>query len=97
MAQSTEVEGEHVGAKFEFDERALNRLVESKLKEMSREFERLVERLTRQLRGRPVDEIKPVLKREWKRIADGDLKDPQLTTIATAISEGTKVDFNVKM
>lgn len=86
-----------MGARFEFDERALNRVVESALTDMSSEFEMLVGRLTRQLQGRPVDEIKPVLKLQWKQVADGDLEDPLLTTIATAISEGTKVDFNVEM
>ncbi|MFC5184173.1 hypothetical protein [Actinomadura harenae] len=68
--------------KFEFTEDALKRLAEAKVREVSRDFDKLVEQLTSQMRGRPVDEIKLVLQRKWKRVADGDLRDPLLTKIA---------------
>jgi hypothetical protein len=42
--------------------------------------------------GRPVDEVKPVLQREWTaNTGGGTLSDPDLTKYASLISDGDRV------
>ncbi|WP_206662250.1 hypothetical protein [Propioniciclava sinopodophylli] len=51
--------------------------------------------LPRRYTGRPVSEIKPVLRREWSRVC-GSISDPELTEYANRISEGIRIQMRVK-
>lgn len=48
--------------------------------------------LAEHYRGRPVDTVRPVLARTWRREFGAPLGEPGLSDAATAISEGTPWD-----
>lgn len=50
--------------------------------------------LLRRHKGKPVDEVKPIVRREMSRW-EGDVPDAELTRIATAISQGERVVLRV--
>lgn len=82
--------------KFEFDKKAFERAiksdVEAHVQDLSREMTRDFDQLHAEYAGRPVDEIKPALKRVWEKEGDS-ISDPELTEYATMISEGAKIVF----
>lgn len=82
--------------KFEFDEKAFKRAVgqqiEDHVKDVSRDMTRDFDRLHAEFSGRPVDEIKPALKKVWERDG-GSISDPELTEYAQLISDGTRIAF----
>jgi hypothetical protein len=52
----------------------------------------VLDRVHEQYAGRPVNEIKPVLAREWAANTEGgSIADPELTQYATVISEGHRI------
>lgn len=88
-----------VGVRFTMDpnlEQELAKAVQPALKEMAREYERMFDSLVRRYKGRPVSQIKPVLRREWRKIAGGDITNPELTEYAERVRAGTKVEFRTK-
>ncbi len=80
---------------FEFNERAIKKAVHDGVAGMAKEYERMFERLSRQHKGKPDSLIKPVLRLEWRKIAGGDITDPELSQYAEAISNGTRIKFTV--
>ena len=42
-------------------------------------------------KGKPVEEIKPVVRSTWHNIADGDLDDERVDAFAEAVSVGTPI------
>lgn len=78
-------------------ERDLMKAAESGVKDLAKQYERLFASLGRRYTGKPVSTIKPVLKREWARINGGSISDPELTEYATLISQGTKIQMQVKV
>jgi len=90
------IRGEAMSFKFDFDpkafERAICKDVEAYVQGLSREMTRDFDRLHARYAGRPVDEIKPALKRVWEK-GGGTISEPELTGYAQMISEGTKIEF----
>jgi len=88
------------GAEFEFDAKRLERKLKiaarNDVMDASQKYQKLFDSLIRRYKGQPVEEIKPVLRREWKRIG-GSISDPELTEYAQHISDGTRIRMNVKM
>lgn len=76
-------------------ERDLNRAVQAGLKEMTRDLQRVVDRVHRQYAGKPVATVKPALKRALAS-AKVTLSDKELTGYAQAISDGTRIRFTTK-
>lgn len=76
-------------------EKALEKATRSAVQETARDYQKLFDSLLRQYKGRPVSQIKPVLKREWARLG-GSLSNAELTEYATYISEGTSIQMRVK-
>lgn len=72
----------------------LNKAVRGAMDDAASDYEKMLDRLRRQYQGRPVDHIKPALTREWKRLG-GSISDPELTTYAQHISDGTRVKVKV--
>lgn len=86
------------GSKFEMSrdfERDLNKMLQGTMKDIASEYQKMFDSLLRRYKGRPVAEIKPVLRREWRRIG-GSISDPELTDYATLISEGTRIKMKAK-
>lgn len=62
------------------------------IKAMSERFQPILDGLHNECAGRPVDEIKPVLARRWAEGNGGaSITDPELTSVAQAISDGKRV------
>ena len=76
-------------------EKELERAVRPALKDIASDYQKMFDSLLRRYKGRPVSEIKPVLRREWARVG-GSISDPELTEYATHISEGTRIQMRVK-
>lgn len=81
---------------FKFDlklnERELKKMIQGAVQDVAAEYQQMLDSLLRRYEGSPVAEIKPVLRREWRRIG-GDISDPELTEYATFISEGTRIQM----
>lgn len=76
-------------------EKELEKAVRPALKGIASDYQKMFDSLLRRYKGRPVSEIKPVLRREWSRVG-GSISDPKLTEYATHISEGTRIQMRVK-
>ena len=76
-------------------EKELEKAVRPALKDIASDYQKMFDSLLRRHKGRPVSEIKPVLRREWSRVG-GSISDPELTEYATHISEGTHIQMRVK-
>jgi hypothetical protein len=86
------------GFKFEMSrdfERDLKKMVQGTVKDIASDYQKMFDSLLRRYKGRPVSQIKPVLRREWARVG-GSISDPELTEYATHISEGTRIQMRVK-
>ena len=67
---------------------------QSGLREIADDYQKMFDSLGRHYSGRPVEAIKPALRREWSKIG-GSISDPELTDYATLISEGTHIEMKV--
>lgn len=75
-------------------EREINRAVQGQVKDVTAEYQRMFDRMVRTYAGHPTAAIKPVLRRNWQTIG-GDITDPELTTYAQHISDGTKIQVKL--
>ena len=75
-------------------EREIMKAAQSGLREVANDYQKMFDSLGRQYSGRPVEAIKPALRREWSKIG-GSISDPELTDYATLISEGTHIEMKV--
>jgi hypothetical protein len=76
-------------------EKQLRGAVQSGLEEVARDMTQELDGLRRRYEGRPVDEIKPAVARFF-RDNGGSVTDPELTEYAQAISDGTRIEFNIR-
>jgi hypothetical protein len=85
-----------INIKFEFDERKFRREVEKAaqegVNEVARDLTLDIDRLRLQYQGRPVDTIKPALKRLFER-RGGKITEPELTQYAEMVRDGTRIEF----
>lgn len=84
-----------MGSGFKFDERELLKAIEPELKKVVKQLQKAIDALGVQYKGRPVDEIKPVLKREFARFDMSVDSDAELTEYAQAISDGEAVKVRI--
>jgi hypothetical protein len=75
-------------------EREINRAVQGQVKNIASEYQRMFDQMVRTYAGQPTATIKPVLRRNWQKIG-GDITDPELTTYAQHISDGTKIQVKL--
>ena len=54
----------------------------------------VLDRLTRECTGQPLDEVKAKVAREWAQAAGGTITEPDLTAYAKAFSQGQRVVLN---
>jgi len=76
-------------------ERQLRKAVQDGLRDVAKDYQKMLDSLGRRYRGQSLSTIKPALQREWKRVGGGRLTEPDLTEYATAISEGTPIKMRV--
>ncbi|WP_053383039.1 hypothetical protein [Leucobacter celer] len=82
--------------KIQWNEREFKRLMEDEVQstvdDMAAEYTRDLKALTTRYTGRPVEEIKPALRRIFQQ-HDGDLTDPELSEYAAQIHAGGEIVF----
>ena len=76
-------------------EKELEKAIRPAMRDIASDYQRMFDSLTRRYKGRPVSEIKPLLKHEWSQLG-GSISDPELTDYATHISEGTRIHMRVE-
>jgi hypothetical protein len=77
-------------ADFKFDQRALDKLAKQAVEAKAKEIQAMLDRLSRSCQGKPVDEVKRTLKREWERDG-GKITDPELSQYAEVLATGGRV------
>jgi hypothetical protein len=78
--------------RIKFDDRALKKEVQKGVQKMADDLTRALNGLTSRYQGKPVEEIKPEIQREWsKHTGGGSITDPELTQFAEQISAGGRV------
>jgi len=82
-----------VSSDFTFDKRGMEKLAKEAVRDVAKEAQRVFDRLGSSYEGKPIAEIKPALRREWRRVLGGDITDPDLTEYAEHISAGTRIVF----
>ena len=78
-----------MSVKFKFDEKALLRAVQPQMERIARDLEADLARLQSTYRGRPVDEIRPAVR---KLFSDGSISETEVEKYAQWISDGTKIE-----
>ncbi|MFG2540694.1 hypothetical protein ACGFU4_36190 [Streptomyces sp. NPDC048511] len=79
--------------KVTFDTRAFERGIKKAAGEtaqkLAADLTKMLNGMSGEFKGRPVEEIKPVLQQRWKRTTDGgSITDPELTQYAEQIIAG---------
>jgi hypothetical protein len=70
-------------------ERALQQQAAKALRPLARDLETMLNGMSREFRGRPVEEIKPVLTQRWAKVTPGgSITEPELTQYAEQIAAG---------
>lgn len=82
---------------FDFDGRALKKMVNDGVQKMTSDLSKALNSLTTQYRGRPVEDIKPQIQRVWsKHTGGGSITDPELTMFAEQIQAGGRISVRLK-
>lgn len=76
-------------------EAELMKAVQSAMQDTADDTQLMFDSLSSRYKGRPIPEIKSVLRREWAR-RDGTFSEPELTEYAMLISEGTRIVVEVE-
>ncbi|MFC9121684.1 hypothetical protein ACFTXO_18100 [Streptomyces sp. NPDC057067] len=79
-------------AKLSFDartfERGIKKAAGGMMQKLAADLTKMLNGMSQEFEGRPVEEIKPVLQQRWKRVADGSITDPRLTQYAEQVAAG---------
>jgi len=81
-----------MGSRFKFNDREIKRLMNERVNEVARQYEQALAQMGLDLKGRPVEDIKPLVRARVQDLG-GDITDPELTNVAIAISEGTRINL----
>ncbi|MFE1824029.1 hypothetical protein ACFW9S_34170 [Streptomyces anulatus] len=72
-------------SKFTFNEKALKKVANEAGRKIAARLSTMLNGMSSEFAGRPVEEIKPVLQSRWRAVADGSITDPRLTKYAERI------------
>lgn len=76
-------------------EKELEKAIRPAMQEIAGDYQRMFDSLWRRYKGRPASEIKPVLRREVKRLG-GEFSDAELTDYSTLLAEGTRIEMRLE-
>ena len=77
---------------FKFNKNAIDQIARDAVKQYARDTQPLLDRLAVSEKGKPVDEVKRALKREWERPGTGrTISDPELTQWAETLASGNRI------
>jgi hypothetical protein len=78
-------------ARVSINQNDLHQIGKQAAREFAKSMQPALDNLHRQLAGQPVERIKPQLAQVWRAKAGRALTEPELTTWATAISQGERI------
>jgi hypothetical protein len=81
-------------SEIEFDKN-FNSAIEELTKRFHQKVQTFFDDLGREFKGRPVDEVKPILARRWEETLGGSITEPELTNYATGLSGGTPIKIEL--
>lgn len=85
-------------SKFTFDpkgfEQNLKKVANEAVVKAGDKLSAMLNGMSKEFEGRPVEEVKPVLQQRWTATAGGSITDPELTQYAEQIAAGGT--FNVE-
>jgi hypothetical protein len=94
LGDDAETEVEDMSSSFSFNDREIERLMNEQVNEVAHEYEQALTELALDLKGRPVEDVKLLVHARFQDLG-GEITDPELTDIATAISKGSKITLNI--
>lgn len=77
--------------RIEWDESALDQLKREVGHQTAKEMQAVLDRVLRAGKGKPVAEVKRLLRREWRSALGGDITDPDLTRWAKLLAAGQRI------
>lgn len=77
-----------------FDDDALRAFADQAARQVSDAYQAMLDKIGREYRGRPIEEIKPALASAWADVADGQIVEPDLTTWSEAIRDGVRIELD---
>lgn len=83
-------------SKFKFDERGLRKVANNAAAVLAAKLSTMLNGMSSEFAGRPVEEIKPVLRQRWAVAAGRPIADPKLAEYAEQISRGESFNVGVK-
>lgn len=75
--------------------RNLKKVANEAAQQVARKLSTMLNGMSTEFKGRPVEEIKPVLQQRWTATAGGSVTDPELSEYAAKISAGETFNVNV--
>lgn len=83
--------------KLNINERALKKIANDKVSQMTRDLTTALNALTSRHQGKPIDEVKRAIQDVWSRkTGGGSITDPELTQFAEQIAAGGRVTVRMK-
>lgn len=77
--------------RIEWDDNALKQIENEVGQQAAKEMQKVVDRVLRAGKGKPVAEVKRMLRREWRTALGGDITDPELTKWAELLAAGHRI------
>ncbi|WP_097865826.1 hypothetical protein [Streptomyces sp. rh34] len=88
-------------SKVTFDSNAfrrnLNKVANEAAGKVGAKISAVLNGMSSEFEGRPVEEIKPVLQQRWAGVAGGSITDPELSEYAAKIAAGETFDVKVNV
>ncbi|MDQ0701085.1 hypothetical protein [Streptomyces sp. W4I9-2] len=84
-------------SKFTFNEKALKKVANEAGRKIAARLSTMLNGMSSEFAGRPVEEIKPVLQARWRAAVGGSITDPELSEYAAKIAAGETFDVKVNV
>ncbi len=80
-----------------FDGDAVRAMAREAVRQRADELQELYDRVLTTEAGKPVEDVKTVLAREWRTTFDTELTDPELSDTAEVLASGTRIKVKLDM
>ncbi|MGW3330507.1 hypothetical protein ACWDF9_08185 [Streptomyces rubiginosohelvolus] len=81
--------------RFRFNQQAVKKVVNEAAGKVEAKVSTLLNGMSPEFTGWPVEEIKPVLQSRWRAAVGGSITDPKLSAYAAQIAAGESFDVKV--
>ncbi|MFC8339304.1 hypothetical protein ACFUJX_20150 [Streptomyces rubiginosohelvolus] len=84
-------------SRFTFNKQVVKKVVNEAAGKVEAKISTLLNGMSSEFAGRPVEEIKPVLQSRWRAAVGGSITDPELSEYAARIAAGETFDVKVNV